>query len=593
MATEVAETGLLDGAVRSGTNVAGRLVPLVIGVTGHRNLVPSEIPQITTLVRQFFSDLQQQFPGMNLTVMCSLAEGADRLVAREAVAMGIPLLIALPMPLDEYRADFTQPGSQEEFDRLFGEGEVLQLPLAERNSPQMISQPGPSRDRQYAQAGVYICAHCHVLLALWDGKPSNKLGGTAQVVRFHHDDIMPGFTEGGRSSQQILADDESDLVYHIVCSRDQPDGEPSPSLRSLQTSWLTTDEDQPRTDSMPERYVRIFERTLEFNADAEKYADRIEAEKYSLLMSESEQFLPPSARKIDELFTAADWLAIKFQKQVNFMLKSTYILATLMGLTFIAYSDLQNTNYMIYAFLLLFAAGVALYFIAKKGDWHRRYLDYRALAEGLRVQFYWTAAGVKAGHHTKFAHDNFLQKQDVELGWIRNVMRVAVLRSDVETEGDTAGLEFTIREWVGDDGGGGQSNYFKIKAAQREQRTRITNMMGFACLVGGILVAVVLAIIGTRFDDTVRDPLIVAMGILPLIAAVREAYSHKQAEKELIKQYRFMYRIFSNARRKLTTAALASEKRDILKALGNAALDEHAEWILIHRERPLEHTKLA
>jgi len=118
-------------------------------------------------------------------------------------------------------------------------------------------------------------------------------------------------------------------------------------------------------------------------------------------------------------------------------------------------------------------------------------------------------------------------------------------------------------------------------------------MMGFACLVGGILVAVVLAIFGTRFDDTVRDPLIVAMGILPLIAAVREAYSHKQAGKELIKQYRFMFRIFSNARRKLTTAALASEKRDILKALGNAALDEHAEWILIHRERPLEHTKLA
>jgi len=262
------------------------------------------------------SDAPCRYPQLD-----EIAAGADRLVAQEAVAMGIPLLIALPMPLDEYRADFTQPGSQKEFDRLFGEGEVLELPLAEGNSLQMISQPGPSRDRQYAQAGVYICAHCHVLLALWDGKPSNKLGGTAQVVRFHHDDIMPGFTEGGRSSQQILADDESDLVYHIVCSRDQPDGEPSPSLRLLQTSWLTTDEDEPRTDSIPQRYVRIFERTLEFNADAEKYADRIKAEKYSLLVSESEQFLPLSARKINELFTAADWLAIKFQKQVNFMLK--------------------------------------------------------------------------------------------------------------------------------------------------------------------------------------------------------------------------------------------------------------------------------
>ena len=31
---------------------------------------------------------------------------------------------------------------------------------------------------------------------------------------------------------------------------------------------------------------------------------------------------------------------------------------------------------------------------------------------------------------------------------------------------------------------------------------------------------------------------------------------------------------------------------DILRALGEAALDEHAEWILMHRERPLEQTKL-
>ena len=461
------------------------------------------------------------------------------------------------------------------------------------SSLQDISRPRSARDRQYAQAGIYICAHCHVLLALWDGKPSDKLGGTAQVVRFHHDDTMPGFTEDGRSNQQILADDESDLVYHIVCSRDQPDGSPSSPFKSLESSWFTTSEDQPRTDTIPERYVRIFERTSEFNTDAKEYSARIAAGKYSLLTPDGEAFLPPSAHKIDQLFTAADWLAVKFQKQVNFMLKSTYILATLMGLAFIAYSDMKNQNHMIYAFLLLFAAGVALFYVARKGDWHRRYLDYRALAEGLRVQFYWTAAGAKLGRHTKFAHDNFLQKQDVELGWIRNVMRVAVLRSDVETRGDmTAGLRFAIHEWVGESEGGGQTSYYRIKAAQRERRTRITNMMGMACLAGGILVAIVLAIFGTRFDDAVRDPLIIAMGILPLIAAVREAYSHKKAEKELIKQYRFMHRIFYNARRKLNTATTNNEKREILKALGNAALDEHAEWILIHRERPLEHTKL-
>src|SRR5690606_40759917 len=66
-----------------------------------------------------------------------------------------------------------------------------------------------------------LCAHCHILLALWDGKPSDELGGTGQIVRFHHDDIMPGYAKASVASQQMLVDDESDLVYHIVCSRDR------------------------------------------------------------------------------------------------------------------------------------------------------------------------------------------------------------------------------------------------------------------------------------------------------------------------------------------------------------------------------------
>ena len=470
---------------------------------------------------------------------------------------------------------------------------MLHLPIAEGGSLEAIAKDGHARNCQYAQAGVYVSAHCHILLALWDGKQSGDLGGTAQVVEFHHDDVMPGFTEFGRRSQQILADDESDLVYHIVCSRNREDGQPEPSLQPLDAAWFTTDEEHPRVDSVPERYVRIFERTSEFNRNAVRFSRQISAEKYDLYSPEHQAFLPPSTTKINELFTVADWLAIRFQNHVHLALKSTYTLAVLMGLAFMAYSDISNQGYMIYVFLLLFAVGVAIYLVEDRRESHRCYLDYRALAEGLRVQFYWTAAGVKSGYRTKFAHDNFLQKQDVELGWIRNVMRVAVLRSDVETAGDTdLGLGFAIREWIGDESGGGQCEYFRIKARRRERRVRITDMLGLVCLGAGILVAIVLALFGSWFDVAVRELLIIAMGILPLIAAVREAYSHKKAEKELIKQYRFMHRIFSKATRKLASSETDDQKRDILKAVGNAALDEHAEWILIHRERPLEHSKL-
>ena len=121
---------------------------------------------------------------------------------------------------------------------------------------------------------------------------------------------------------------------------------------------------------------------------------------------------------------------------------------------------------------------------------------------------------------------------------------------------------------------------------------RFTARFGMACLWGGIIVTLILAIGGDRVGESAGNYLIVLMGILPLIAAVREAYAQKRAEKELIKQYRFMSRIFINARRQLDEAATDTQRREILKALGNAALDEHAEWILMHRERPLEHGKL-
>lgn len=80
---------------------------------------------------------------------------------------------------------------------------------------------------------------------------------------------------------------------------------------------------------------------------------------------------------------------------------------------------------------------------------------------------------------------------------------------------------------------------------------------------------------------------------MPLLAGIREAYSYKKADKELIKQFRFMSRLFDSCRTRLQHAQADAETRQILLALGRACLEEHAEWILLHRERPLEHAQLS
>ena len=61
-------------------------------------------------------------------------------------------------------------------------------------------------------------------------------------------------------------------------------------------------------------------------------------------------------------------------------------------------------------------------------------------------------------------------------------------------------------------------------------------------------ISAVLAIFARRFDPHLQHILVSTMGILSVAAAVHEAYAYKKADKELIKQYRYMQRIFGAAR---------------------------------------------
>src|SRR6185312_13906847 len=391
--------------------------------------------------------LQRELPGLPLVLLSALAEGGDQLVAEEALAAGAHLLAPLPLPRELYVEDFTDPASHARFDALCARAEVMQLPLQAEPSPRETGSPGAARDGQYARVGVYIASHCHILLAIWDGKPSHRIGGTAQIVRYHLSGVMPGPHHRHRGARHVLGAGDERLLYHIVCSRDAPDGAPADGLLPMQTRWRSTD-----TAATPEaEFRRMFAHMAEFNADCARYAVTIDA-------AASPPDAPAAAAtNVDRLFHAADRLALHFQGRVLLALRSTYTLAALMGIAFTCYAHLPGQNVLIYLFLLLFALGALVAVLARRRDWHRKYLDYRALAEGLRIQSYWRRAGIAVNSEHEFVHDNFLQKQNVELGWIRNVMRVSALASPAGTEEPApAELARVIAEWVGESGKSGQ-----------------------------------------------------------------------------------------------------------------------------------------
>jgi len=563
------------------------ITPLVIGVTGHRDLVPTEIDVLREKITGLFDDLRRQFPNTPLLMMSALAEGADRLAAHAALDAGIELQAVLPMPIRFYRDDFETPESKAEFDDLCDKAEVLTLPVPFPEQ-RLDDALGGGREIAYANAGMFISAHCHILLALWDGINESGMGGTAQVIYFQHYDRLPGVADSVPRSSLFLSDNETDLVYHICCSRQQITKESDYDIGPLEARWFTTDPDNPSTAEMPPRYASVFDRTDDFNADVSHYLASNEE-------PTSEEFTPPethtqeAAERIGRYFGISDVLANYYQARINLTLGTNYTLAMVAGLAFIIYAEMTDVRLLVVVFLVSLFATIILAGISERRQWHRKYLDYRVLAEGLRVQFYWAVAGVHGKGQSKFEHDNFLRQRDMELGWIRNVMRVAGTLSDSQASTDEReGLRFVIRHWIGDDEYSGQLDYYRTKATQRARDNRRSDRLTMMCLWSGILVAVILVIFLTQIGDKWLQALIVLMGVLPLVAGIAEAYTQRKADRELTKQYQFMALVFANARRRLDEASGDPERREVLRGLGDAALSEHAEWILIQRERQPE-----
>ncbi len=565
-------------------------VPLTLAVTGHRDLVSEEIPVIEARLRELFTDLARRYPDTPLRLLTPLAEGGDRVAARVARETGIELLVALPMPAAEYEADFPDEASRLEFRAFLVDATTVDV---------LAGQAGvdESREQAYARVGIYSSDHCQILIAIWDGKPARLGGGTADVIDYHQFGEMSGFGLEW-SGRQSLAKDDTDVVYHVICSRDREDGAPADGLVPGTARWLVSDPERMEIDQPPAYLDRMLARTGEFNRDSARLARQLSKSGIrpndciaSALPGWNEKLADqPDLKRTAETFALADLLATRYARRYRAALRMLYTLAALMGVAFIAYADLDRPS-MIAAYLGLFFAGFVLYRIASGFHWHRKFLDYRALAEGLRVQFYWRLAGVSGQLRNDFAYDNFLQKQDVEIGWIRNVMRFAGAPED-QLMRRRADLDGVIAHWIGAPGGSGQLGYFENRCEKHRRHVAHTDRLVAVTLWTGIVITLVLALFQRRMDDLQITGTVVAMGMLPLLAAVREAYAHKVAEKELLKQYTFMFDIYRMARFRLSRCTSDEQKRELLRALGEAALDEHAEWILVHRERPLEPGKL-
>jgi hypothetical protein len=577
-------------------------IPLLVGIVGHRDLVPEETPEIRAALQQLLHALRLEQPAVQLKLLSSMAEGADLLAADVARELDIDVIALLPYSSAQCRVDLAEDEDRQMFDRIMVHAEKLELPLPAGVSASEMTDSSAARDSQFQRAGAIIARYSSLLIAVWDGEDMGHAAGTARVVDFRRRGIAPAGIGHLAVSDTLLSAEDNDLIYEIRCSRrktDRAGGEPPQvSVPGFSTgSKYYGDVER----GMPPSLDTLLERTAQFNSDVNQYGEQISA-LGSRLAPPSPHGTPVALLYIDRLFKAADSLGVHFRKCFLRALAARYALWAVLAFLLIGFKKEYDSVFglaSIMGVLLIFALGWLLAIWAHRRSWHRRFVDYRALAEGLRVEFYWELAGVRAEFSDEFAHESFLQKQDVELEWIRAAMRAVSLRCALYPHVTWPnGFEHAFAAWIGDPdpvNGSGQLLYYRHRAKRLEKSQNRSDYVGHATLVGGLGLGLALAADAALrhfgsplFSLATRTTLLWGLALLTVYGGIFEIYLSEKATRALIRQYKYMDSLFSFAASELRSARSQIEKLQIMRSLGHACLAEHAQWILAHRDKRIE-----
>jgi hypothetical protein len=137
-----------------------------IAITGHVNVPEDMYPW----VRQALTDQLVEVIGPGVRFVTCLARGADQLFAEAVLRLSGTLDVVLPAR--DYGRRMAEAGHEQPFESLLaGASQIRTLDFAES-----------SRDA-YLAASLDMLNDCDLLLAVWDGRPSQNVGDTADVVR--------------------------------------------------------------------------------------------------------------------------------------------------------------------------------------------------------------------------------------------------------------------------------------------------------------------------------------------------------------------------------------------------------------------------
>jgi hypothetical protein len=623
----------------AGTVQYESLIPLIVGVTGHCDLREEDLGRLRNEVAAILRGLRAKYPSTPIVVLSPLAEGADRLVAQTALDLGreigVELLTPLPLACEDYLSDFESDASKQEFRAMLGRS----IGAFTVETPPKPGREGADAQQRridaYEAVGRYIASHAHVLLALWDGEPPAEPAGAGAIVHWR-------LTHTHHYGQPPLIPDP--VASGPVCQIRTPRKKNPAIERPFAVEWRYPscaefdDEDEggriecdEHANREYENYPRMIDATNRFIAA--KLPPLIRDGTYErnmgwLLPPEKAERLNARARRLLRAYAAADSLAMENQART---LRTHTVLCGLVCLAIVVFeavSHILHPHHLPYSWVLVLFPLVLMWAMhvlrkAEREALQDRHQDFRAMAEGLRVQLFWCASGMPssvAEHYLNHAR---------ELGWIRSALHAWACVG--QPEADAEATPALAREhWIAD-----QLKYFE-RTIPRERKqlhkfekikkwfyrgSLALGLIAAATITGGIVEGLGrvsggegAAHAGTDGEARSADAeaaahgtgllgsygeslLLTAVGFLLLVSGMAHFHAEKRAFESHIRQYKPMLRLYREAQRRLDAidreTELPAERRvrqtrALLRELGRDALAENAEWISAHRARPLE-----
>lgn len=182
---------------------------VLIAVTGHVDVSDATATWVTAALRE---RLRRERARGVCGITC-LAEGADQLFAK--VVLELEGTLDVVLPARDYGRKVIRAGNKDQF------GALLRRARTVRTMPFELS----GREA-YLAASEEMLAGCHLLLAIWDGLPSQGLGDTAHVVARAHERRVPvEILWPGRGSDVVdVVPETRSPAEHGVVLRPVPEG---------------------------------------------------------------------------------------------------------------------------------------------------------------------------------------------------------------------------------------------------------------------------------------------------------------------------------------------------------------------------------